>query len=110
MKLLRGFSGSKPQRGEDRIGGSLIGLPPDPLLDPREALGGLVDVVAVGDVDKGFEQLLEALGATEDRARRIVGSAAARRAHRGPHSIDLSHPSAFSRGIEAVTQTRPVAA
>jgi hypothetical protein len=110
MKLLRDFSGSKPQRGEDRIGGSLLGLPPDPVLDPREALGGLVDVVAVGDVDNGLEQLLEALGATKGRAGRFAARAAARRVYRGPHAIDLSHPSAFSRGFEAVTQTRPVAA
>jgi hypothetical protein len=54
--------------------------------------------------------LFEALGATKGRAGRIAARAAARRAYRGPHSIDLSHPSAFSRGFEAVTQTRPVAA
>ena len=44
------FPGSKPQRGEDRVGGGRLGLPLDPVLYKGEALGGLMDVVPLGDV------------------------------------------------------------
>ena len=55
MKLWPPFSGSKPQRGEDGVGGGRLGLPLDPLLDAHEPFGRLMDVVAVGDVGEGFE-------------------------------------------------------
>jgi hypothetical protein len=96
MTLSLPFSGSKPQRGEDRVGGGRLGLPPDPVLHPREAFGGLMDVVAVGDVDKGLEQLFEAFGAAKDRRR--TGRSASRRAHHRPHCSISLHPSAFLRG------------
>lgn len=103
MTLSPPFSGSKPQlsrskpqRGEDRIGGGRLGLPLDPVLDPRKALGGLMDVVAVGDVDKGFEQLFEAFGAAKDRY--LVAGSASRRAYHRPHCSVSPHPSAFLRG------------
>ena len=37
--------------GEDGIGSGRLGLAPDPVLDARQPLGGLVDVVAVCDVE-----------------------------------------------------------
>ena len=107
MTLLRFFSGSKPQRGEDRIGGGPLGLLSDPLLDPGQALGGLMDVVAVGDIGKRFEQLLEAFGTSKGR-RRPAG-AASQRTHERPRSFALSHSSAFPRGIPAVVQSRSAA-
>lgn len=97
MTLSPPFSGSKPQRGEDRIGGGRLGLPPDPVLHPGEAFGGLVDVIAVGDVDEGFEQLLEAFGAAE-HWRRHRSARAARRAHDRWHPLVVLHPTAFLRG------------
>ena len=109
MTLLRSFSGSKPQRGEDRIGGGPFGLPPDPLLDAGQALGGLMDVVAVGEVGEGFEQLLKAFVAAEDRGGCRMAGAASRRAHGRPHFFDLFHPSAFPRGIPAAIQNHPIA-
>jgi hypothetical protein len=96
MTLWPPFSGSKPQRGEDRVGGGRLGLPRDPLLDPREAFGRLMDVVAVGDIGKGFEQLFEAFGAPEGRRR--LGHPASRRAHNRSRASVSSHPSAFPCG------------
>ena len=110
MTLSRYFSGGKPQSVEDRIGGGMIGLAPDPLLYPRQTLGRLVDVVAVGDVDKGFEQLLQAFGAAEHRrGRRRLAGTASRRARRRSHSLVLTHPSAFPLGCSAATQSPPIA-
>jgi hypothetical protein len=109
MMLSRYSSGGKPQSGEDRIGGGMIGLPLDPLLYSRQTLGRLVDVVTVGDVDERREQLLEAFGAAKHRSgRRPVVGAAPRRARPRPHSFVLTHPSAFPRGRSA-TQSPPVA-
>jgi hypothetical protein len=107
MTLLRSFSGSKPQSGEDRIGGGPISLPLDPLLYPRQALGRLMDVVAI-DIGDGFEQLFEAFVATEDRRCRIA-AAASRRARRLSHSLEMTHPTAFLRGCSVATQNPPVA-
>jgi hypothetical protein len=105
MTLSRYFSGGKPQSGEDRIGGGMIGLPPDPILYSRQPFGGLMDVVAVGDVGEGFEQLFEALGAPEHRRGRRLAGTATRRARRRPHSFVLTHPSAFPCGCSAATQS-----
>ncbi len=107
MTLLRSFSGGKPQSGEDRIGGGPIGLPFDPLLDPRQALGGLMNIIPV-DIGEGLEQLLEAFGATEDCGRRIAGPAS-RRTRRRSHSLVLTHPTAFRCGCSVATQNHPVA-
>ncbi|HWB51604.1 MAG TPA: hypothetical protein VG651_21020 [Stellaceae bacterium] len=97
MTLSPPFSGSKPQRGEDRVGGGRLGLPPDPFLHPGETLGGLVDVVAVGDVDNGFEELLEAFGTAEARRRRF--RTASRSAYDRPHPCCVPHPTVFPRGV-----------
>jgi hypothetical protein len=107
MTLLRSFSGSKPQRGEDRVDGGPISLTLDPFLHTRQAFGGLMDVVAI-DIREGFEQLFEAFGATEDGRCRVTGSAS-RRARRRPHSLVLTHPTAFLRGCSVATQSPPVA-
>jgi len=107
MTLLRFFSGSKPQRGEDRIGGGPLGLLSDPLLDSGQALGGLMDVVAVGDIGERFEQLLETF-ATSKGSRRPA-SAASPRTHEQPRFFAFPHSSAFSRGIPAVVQSLPAA-
>jgi hypothetical protein len=105
MTLLRSSSGSKPQRGEDRIGGGQFGLLLDPLLDPGQAFGGLVDVVAIGDVDKGFEQLFKTLVAGAVWRRCSEGGSASRRAHDRPQFFDPSHSPAFPRSIPADVQS-----
>ena len=107
MTLLRSSLRSKPKCVEDRIGGGTIGLTLDPLLHPRQAFGGLMDVVAI-DIREGFEQLFETLGAAENGRRRVAGSAS-RRARRRPHSLVLTHPTAFPRGCSVATQSPPVA-
>jgi hypothetical protein len=107
MTLLRSSLGGKPQIGEDRIGGGTIGLTLDPLLHPRQAFGGLMDVVAV-DIREGFEQLFKAFGPAKDGRRRFAGTAS-RRARRWPHSLVLTHPTAFLRGCSVPTQNPPVA-
>lgn len=110
MTLSRYFSRSKTQSGEDRVGGGMIGLPPDPLLYSRQTLGGLVDVVAVGDVDERFEQFLEAFGAAEHRGGcRFAAGTASRRRRRPLYSFVLTHPTAFPRGCSPATQNHPVA-
>jgi len=109
MTLCRPFSRSKPKRGEDRIGGGSLGLTPDPVLHARQPLGGLMDVVAVGDVGECLEELLETFGAAEDRAAGDTAGMAAWRATGRPYLVDLIHPSAFFCAIPAATQTRPVA-
>jgi hypothetical protein len=110
MTLLRYFSGGKPQSGENRIRGGMIDLTLDPFLDPRQALRGLVDVIAVGDVDKCFEQFFEAFGAAEDRrAGRSPAGAAPGRARRRPQSLVLTHSSAFPRDCSVATQSPSVA-
>ena len=108
MTLSR-TSGSKPQRGEDRIGGGPFRLPRDPVLDPGEALGSLMDIVAVGDVGERFEQLLKAFAAAPYRYRGRRNGPASWRAHDRPLSLDVFHPSAFPRNIPAPAQSLPVA-
>lgn len=49
--------------GEDRIRGGPCRFVLNPLLHQGETLGGLVDVVAVGDVVERLQQLFEAIGA-----------------------------------------------
>lgn len=109
MTLSRYFSGGETQSGEDRIGGGVIGLPFDPLLHSCQTLGGLVDVVAVSEVGECFEQLLEAFGAAEDSRRYRIGRTASRRTPGWPHSLVLSHLSAFPLGCSARTQGPSVA-
>jgi hypothetical protein len=109
MTLCRPFSGSKPQRGEDRIGGGSLGLTPDPFLHAGKTLGGLMDVVAVGDVGERREQLFETLATAENRAAGRMAAAAPRCAYDRLQLVDLIHPSAFFRAIPAATQIRPVA-
>lgn len=109
MTLWRYFSGGKPQSGEDRIGGGMIGLTPDPLLDARQAFGRLVDVVAIGDVDKGFEEFFETFGASEYGIGRGLGGTASRRARRRLHPLVLPHPSTFPRHCSAATQSPSLA-
>ena len=96
MTLSPLFSGSKPQRGEDRVGGGRLGLPSDPVLHSCEPLCGLMDIVAVGDIGEGLEQLFETLGAAKNRRR--TDHPASRRAHHRPHCSVSPHPSAFLRG------------
>jgi hypothetical protein len=109
MTLLRYSLRGKPQSGEDRIGGGAIGLRIDPFEDAIEAFGSLVDVVPIGDVDNGFEQLFEAFGTAEVfGGRRIIGTAA-RRARLRPHSRVMTHPTAFPRGCSAATRNPPAA-
>ena len=96
MTLLRSFSGSKPQGGEDRIVGGPISLTLNPFLYTRQALGGLMDVVAI-DIREGLEQLFKAFGPAKDGRRRVAGTAS-RRARRRPQSLVLTHPTAFLCG------------
>ena len=107
MTLSRSSSGGKPQRGEDRIGGSRVGLLLDPLLNDGEAFGGLMDVVAVGDIDKSFEQLFETLLAGAKRGGGCGVGAAFGRAHDRPHSFVQSHSSAFPQGFPGSAQSLP---
>ena len=110
MTLSPPFSRSKPQRGEDRISGGSLGLTPDPFLHPDEPFGGLMDVVAVGDVGERLKQLFETFAATEERgASDDTLGAAPRRAHDRLHVVDLIHPSVFFRAVPAATQPRPAA-
>lgn len=110
MTLWRYSSGGKTQSGEDRIGGGAVGLSIDPFEHAFEAQSGLVNVVAVGDVDDGFEQLLQAFSAIRRfREPRRSAGAATRRAQLRPHSLVLTHPSAFPRDCSAATQIPPVA-
>lgn len=99
MKLLR-CSGGKPQSAEDWIGGGPLRFATDPILHPGEALGRLVDVVAV-DIGNRLEQLFEAFVAAADRCSRRLTGAASR--HQGDRacSVVLSHPIAFPRGVPA---------
>lgn len=110
MTLWRYSLGGKPQSGEDRIGGGATGLRVDPFEHAVKAFGGLVDVVAVGDVGEGFEQLFEAFGPAETcRGRRRMIGPAPWRARLRPYSCVMTHPSAFSRGGSAATRNPPAA-
>jgi hypothetical protein len=95
MKLPRNGSGGETQSGENRVGRGPFRLATDPVLDERQSLGGLMDVVAVGDVGERLEQLLEAIGAAADgRVRRQTGSAS-RDARDRPQLVEFFHPVAF---------------
>ena len=109
MTHSRYFSGSKPQSVEDRIGGGAIGFPLDPLLHPRQPLGRLMDIVAVGEVGECLEQLLEAFSAAEDSGAGCIARTASRRPRRRPRLLMLTHSSAFPRGCSSGTQSRSVA-
>ena len=109
MKLSRSFSGSKPQCGEDWISSSLFGLAPDPILNLRQSLGGLMDIIAFGNVGEGLEKRFEAFATLHRRASRRLADAAARRARHRSSSVDLSHPSAFPRGVPAAAQSHSIA-
>jgi hypothetical protein len=106
MKLLRAFSRSKPQPGEDRIGGGLLGLPLDPVLYPGQAFRRLMNVVAIGDVGKGLKQLLKALALVQNGrgCRMAVAGGASWRAHGRQNFFDVVHPRAFPRGIPTQIQ------
>ena len=111
MTLSRYFSGSKPQSGENGIGGGPLGLPFDPVLNSGQSFGGLMDVVPVSDVSEGFEQLLEAFGAVQERCghRIAVAGSASSYAHYRRRFFDVSHPRAFLRGIPVLTQSLSIA-
>jgi hypothetical protein len=52
--------------------------------------------------------LFKAFGPAKDGRRRVAGSAS-RRARLRPHSLVLTHPTAFLRGCSVATQSPPVA-
>lgn len=104
MKLWRCLR-SEPQSGEDGIGSGPFRFANDPVLYPGQALGRLMDIVAV-NVGDGFEQLLDAVVAG-------VGQGGNRHMPAAPgHEGDatrfalLSHPAAFSQGISAAAAAR----
>ena len=99
MTLWRFSLRSKPQSSEYRIGGGPFGLPADPFLDPGQALGSLMNVVALGDVGKGFEQLIETIAAVDRRCGGHPADPASRRPYDRRHSFVLSHSSAFPHGM-----------
>jgi hypothetical protein len=95
MKLSRCSGGKSQQHVEDRIGGGSLGLPPDPVLHPGKPLRGLMDVIAVGDVDDCLDQLFETFvpGGDHQGNRRFL--VASRYADFGARFIDVVHPIAF---------------
>jgi len=102
MTLSRN-SGSKPQSVEDRIGCGALRLAHDPVLDPSKAFGGLMDIIAV-DVGDGIEQVLDTLVAAAGwRECRRMGTASRHQSDRA-HSVVLSHPVAFPRGVAALAK------
>lgn len=107
MTLSRLFSGGKPQRGEDRVGGGRLGLRPDPFLHTGEAFGRLMNIVPFGDVGKGFEQLIETVFAAGRRPRGTAGTAARCADYRHPSSV-MSHANAFPLGIPARVENHPI--
>ena len=111
MTLLRSFSGGEPQTSEDRIGAGLLGLPIDPGLHSGEAFGSLMDIIAVGDIGEGLEQLLKAVALAQNRCsgRPFVARRAARRPHGCKNFFDVLHPCAFPHGIRALIQNLPLA-
>jgi hypothetical protein len=111
MTLWRSSSGGKPQRGEDRISGSRVGLPLDPLLHDGEALRSLMNVIALGDVDESFEQLFETFFTrAERRGGGCFGAASGRpRSYDRSYFLVPSHSSAFPQDCPAQVQSRPVA-
>ena len=109
MTLWRFSSGGKPQRGEDRIVGSRSGLPLDPFLNLRQTFRRLMDVIPLGDIGKGFEQLFEAFATIQRSLRDGVAGAASRCENLRLHSFLLSHSRAVPPDFSARIQTRPVA-
>ena len=99
----------KPQRGEKRIGGSRGGLPLDPFLNLRQPLRRLMDIVPIGDIGKGLQQLFEAFGAIQRRIGDHMAGAASRCSYHRENSFLLSHSRAFPHDFSARIQTRPVA-
>jgi hypothetical protein len=109
MKLSHFSLRGKPQRSEERIGGGRLGLPPDPFLNLGQPLRGPMDIVPLGDVGKGLEQLLEAIVAVRRLVKYRVAGAAARRVHHRQHPCLASHLHVFLCHIPAGTPTRLVA-
>ena len=101
MKLSRCSGGKSQQHVENRIGGGSLGLPPDLVLHPGKPLRGLMDVIAVGDVDDGLDQLFETFvpGGDHQGNRRFL--VASRHADFGARLIDLVHPIAYPSGVLA---------
>ena len=94
MKLLTD-SGGKLQSVEDGIGSGSFRIPADPFLHARQPCGGLMDVVALSDVDNRFEQLFDALFAFAERPAHGHATRAPRRARYWPHFTDPLHPIVF---------------
>jgi hypothetical protein len=109
MTLWRFSLGGKPHCGEDRIGGSRSGLAFDPFLNLRQTLRRLMDIVSIGDVGEGFEQLFEAFAAVRRWTGDRIAGVAARCAHHRQHSSLVSHSRAFPHDFPVRIQTRPVA-
>jgi hypothetical protein len=65
---------NKPQIDKDRIGGSLLGLVADPLLNQRQTVGGLMNVVTVGDITECSQDLLQAFQPGAERLSRGCGA------------------------------------
>jgi hypothetical protein len=106
---LCGVSGSESKSAENRIGGRLFGLPTDPILDLFQAFSGLMNVVAFGDIDKSFEQLLEAEAPIQVRRCGCIDDTASRRASGRSHFFNPSHPIAFPCGLRAALDSYSVA-
>lgn len=101
--MLSRNSGSELQHVEDRIGGGALRFAPDPVLDPGEAFGRLMNVVAV-DVGDGVEQLLNAFIPAGRWRDRHMGTASRNQRDRA-RSVVLCHPIAFPLGIPAIAET-----
>jgi hypothetical protein len=109
MKLSHFSSRGKPQRGEKRIGGGRLGLPPDPFLNLGQTFRGSMDIIPFGNIGKRFEQLLKAIVAVRRLIEYRVAGAASRRVHHRQHPCLASHLHVFLCHIPAGTPTRLVA-
>jgi hypothetical protein len=92
-------SGGKPQSVENGIGGGSLRFSADPFLNPRQPLGGLMNVVAVDKVGKGLEQLLKTLLAAGDRLRRRDRGSASWHTRYGSRFFDVLHSTTFPPGV-----------
>jgi hypothetical protein len=112
MSRFGDYSGKELWTGEERIGGSPLGLPFDPILNESQTFGRLVDVIAFGDVGKRVEQGVKTLvarsRARESRFVRAYSSQADCRAHSNNLCHAITSPfGATGHATEARTPAPP---
>jgi len=106
---LSSCSGGKPQNVEDGIVGGSLRLATDPVLYTGQSQGGLVDIVALGDIGDSLKQLPEAFVPVDSGGFALRHAVATPwDANCGTLCSGMFHPTTFLPAVSSLETAMPI--